>query len=639
MKSNLKLWLAVATVCVALSAMSQAGLIPPEGLRPPLRPPPPIGIFPPPPIFIQQPLNDTFADRTAISSFFPAATTYWISGSLSNATSEAGEPLINGISSGQTIWGTWTAPSNGSVTLFLNAGPYSPLLTVYAGSAPISGPSANGAFPGSAIIQSVFTNLSLVASNNYLACYDDVVCGCHWRERDQITFHVQSGQAYQICVDSAIITDASWENIPETPEMVPIVTPIIGLNGIVGYETNYFTIFPILGSGSWSLTQTTNTPDGGEVQLGLKFTPVPINDDFANRIKLSGSRVFITTSNAGATKELGEPDHLENPGGSSVWFTWTAPASGRVTLSTNEVPAYAPPAASGGDGSSTIIILNPVGAPTCGNLVDQNPPPVFYPVFAAYTGTNVAELTPADNLPAALAAFPNLVEFDAVKGQTYQIAFDGNLGTTGEIPFYLDLTTPAANDNFASRILLHGIYASATSYNAGATHQIGEPFFGNSTGKTVWWSWLAPVSGTVSIDLSGSDYAFPAAVFTGRTLAVLQQVATGAGGVTFEAVAGQTYQIAVGDDAGLTGEIQLKLSAPIVGLVLSRIIPGAENSARLVYGATAGEVIVFQRSTDGTNWQSLQTMVTTQNTVEFVVQKTPTVNGPFYRAVIVDRTF
>ena len=182
----------------------------------------------------------------------------------------------------------------------------------------------------------------------------------------------------------------------------------------------------------------------------------------------------MTISNAGATKELGEPDHLGNSGGSSVWFTWTAPASGRVTLSTNNVPPYAPPASSSGDGSYGVITTMPYfGPPTCGNLVDQNPPPIFYPLFAAYTGTNVAELTPADNLPAALAAFPNLVEFDAVKGQTYQIAFDGNLGTTGEIPFYLELTTPASNDIFAKRILLHGIYATATSYNAGATHQIG----------------------------------------------------------------------------------------------------------------------------------------------------------------------
>lgn len=101
-----------------------------------------------------------------------------------------------------------------------------------------------------------------------------------------------------------------------------------------------------------------------------------------------------------------------------------------------------------------VIISAPVGL-TCGNEIDQNPPPVFYPVFAAYAGYAVDSLTPANCLPAALDAFPNMVEFDAVKGQTYQIAFDGNLGTTGDIPFYLVLTPPASNDNFANGLQLH----------------------------------------------------------------------------------------------------------------------------------------------------------------------------------------
>ena len=100
-----------------------------------------------------------------------------------------GEPLIDGVSSGQTAWGSWTAPSNGIVALSADAQTFSPLLTVYTGNE--------------------FANLSLVASNNYLMCYEDGDCGCHWGERQQISFHVARGLAYQLCVDSAIITDAS----------------------------------------------------------------------------------------------------------------------------------------------------------------------------------------------------------------------------------------------------------------------------------------------------------------------------------------------------------------------------------------------------------------------------------------------
>ena len=554
MKPNLKLCIAISLCCAGLSTFAQFG--------PPFQ------------------LADNFANRTVI--FGPD---YWITGSLSNATSEAGEPFIDGVSSGQTVWGTWTAPSNGIVTLLPDADTFSPLLTVYTGNA--------------------LKNLTLVASNNYLICYEDGTCGCHWRERNQTTFHVSGGQAYQICVDSAIITDASWVN-----------------------QTDPWY--------SWSVVQTTNIPAGGDVQLGLQFTPAPKNDDFVNRIKLSGSRFSTNVSNAGATKELGEPNHSGNPGGSSVWYSWTAPASGRATLSVNEVPDYAPPSSS--DGGSDDIIITPVGN-SCGREIDQNPPPLFYPVFAAYTGMAVNSLTSANCLPMALDAFPCAVEFDAVKGQTYQIAFDGNMGTTGNIPLYLALTKPASNDNFENRIKLHGVYVTATSYNAGATRQSGEPLFGDSTGKTVWWSWTAPVNGTVSIGLSGSDYSFPVAAFTGSSLARLRMVAAASGGVTFEAVAGQTYQIAVGDRAGLTGAIKLELQAPIVDLPLFQTVRRPANSALLYYGASAGQVVLLLHSNDGVNWQNGQTSAANHAVVEFLVRPAPSNNGPYYRAIVVDRTF
>jgi hypothetical protein len=577
MKPNLKLCIAITICCVGLSTFAQGVL--------PFR------------------FTDDFANRTVI--FGPD---YWISGSLSNATIEAGEPFIDGISSGQTVWGTWTAPSNGIVTLSANAGTFSPLLEIYTGND--------------------LSNLSLIASNNYLTCYEHAECGCHWRERNQITFHVARGQAYQICVDSAIITDASW-----VLQNVPVGNPVPA--GAI------WALLQEFGSGYWSLyvpVLTTNVPAGGDVQLGLQFTPAPKNDDFEQRIKLQGSRLHLLTSNAGATKQPGEPDHLENPGGSSVWFSWTAPASGRVTLSTNEVPAYPPPSSSGG-GVTIISIGWPGPPPTCGNEIDQNPPPIFYPVFAAYTGTAVNSLTPANCLPVSLDAFPNAVEFDTVKGQTYQIAFDGNMGTTGDIPLYLALTKPASNDNFKNRIKLHGIDVVATGYNAGATHEPGEPAIGDSIGKTVWWSWTAPVGGTVSIDLSGSDYSFPVAVFAGSSLARLRMVATDSGGVTFEAVEGQTYQIAVGDDAGITGAIKLELQAPIVDLPLFQTVRRPANSALLRYPASAGQVILLLRSDDGANWQNVRTGVANRGMVEFLVRPAPDGDGPYYRAIVVDRLF
>ena len=566
------------------------------------------------PISLTFHLVDNFTNRPSV---LPTGTNLTILGSLSNATSEVGEPLISGVSSSQTVWGRWFALADGIATLTVEADTFSPLVTVYTGPERLVALNPTGAFNGLTTPPNIFANLSLVASNNFLICYQDGDCGCHWRERSQVTFHVAHDTPYDICVDSAIITDAAMAQ-----QSVPVATNADG--SVVRYEL-------------WGPIFTTNVLAGGNVKLSLQFTPAPPNDDFTNRLKLSGSRLSLLATNFGATKEVGEPNHQGNPGGSSVWYSWTAPASGRVTLSTNEVPVYAPPSSSSGYGSTTIDTF-PTGVPppTCGNEIDQNPPPVFYPLFAAYTGTAVAALTPANDLLASLATFPYAIEFDVIKGQTYQIAYDGNQGTTGATPLYLALTTPAVNDNFANRIPLHGVSVEATGYNAGATHQTGEPLLVGAVGKTVWWAWKAPVSGTVSINFSASDYSFPVGVFTGSTLTSLQTVAQGAGGLSFTAAQGQTYQIAVSDYNGLTGAFTFNLQAPIVDLPLQHVAK-VGNTTMLVYGASKGEVAALLVSTDHVNWKIVQTQVAAGNMVSFQVKQTSALADPYYRAILFDR--
>ena len=135
-----------------------------------------------------------------------------------------------------------------------------------------------------------------------------------------------------------------------------------------------------------------------------------------------------------------------------------------------------------------------------------------------------------------------------------------------------------------------------------ASSMLGEPVpIPGSTGKTVWWSWKAPVDGTVSVNLGGSDYLFPVAVLSGISVSNLVVLASGTNLVTFEAVAGRTYELAVGDANGLTGAIQLRVQAPIVEVPLLSTLTRA-NSALLRYSAESGQVILLLRSTDGTSW-------------------------------------
>ncbi len=65
---------------------------------------------------------------------------------------------------------------------------------------------------------------------------------------------------------------------------------------------------------------------------------VPANDNFANAIAitLSNGTTTVNGFNTNATVEPGEPAHASNAGanGESVWWKWTAPADGAVTVDT-----------------------------------------------------------------------------------------------------------------------------------------------------------------------------------------------------------------------------------------------------------------------------------------------------------------
>jgi alpha-tubulin suppressor-like RCC1 family protein len=129
------------------------------------------------------------------------------------------------------------------------------------------------------------------------------------------------------------------------------------------------------------------------------IVPPPANDNFSNRISLSTTNVTTTGSNQNATKEAGEPNITGNPGGSSVWWTWTAPNNGFVTVSTI--------------GSS------------------------FDTLLGIYSGNNVASLSLVASDDNSGGGGTSLCSFHAVAGVSYQIAVDGFNGVSGNITLNL----------------------------------------------------------------------------------------------------------------------------------------------------------------------------------------------------------
>jgi hypothetical protein len=126
---------------------------------------------------------------------------------------------------------------------------------------------------------------------------------------------------------------------------------------------------------------------------------------------------------------------------------------------------------------------------------------------------------------------------------------------------------PPTNDNFASAGTLSGSTVSANGTNLNATKESGEPNHGGDAGgKSVWWNWMAPSSGNVIIDTSGSNFDTTLGVYTGSAVNALTTIASDNNSgpnltsrVAFAVTAGVLYHIAVDGTGGASGSIQLNL--------------------------------------------------------------------------------
>src|SRR6185503_1322970 len=83
-----------------------------------------------------------------------------------------------------------------------------------------------------------------------------------------------------------------------------------------------------------------------------------------------------------------------------------------------------------------------------------------------------------------------------------------------------------ANDSFVNAIPLAGPLVVTNGSNTGATKQSGEPTHaGDAGGRSVWWSWTAPFTGSVIMRTTGSSFDTLLAIYTGDAIAALTLVA------------------------------------------------------------------------------------------------------------------
>jgi hypothetical protein len=128
------------------------------------------------------------------------------------------------------------------------------------------------------------------------------------------------------------------------------------------------------------------------------------------------------------------------------------------------------------------------------------------------------------------------------------------------------LVAAPPNDAFAQRATLSGLSGETSGSTVDATREPSEPVHAdNFGGNSVWWTWTPGERGLATINTLGSGFDTLLAVYTGSALGNLRRVAENddldefelRSLVTFAAVAGTTYQIAVDGFEGDSGPVGL----------------------------------------------------------------------------------
>ncbi len=128
--------------------------------------------------------------------------------------------------------------------------------------------------------------------------------------------------------------------------------------------------------------------------------------------------------------------------------------------------------------------------------------------------------------------------------------------------------TAPPNNNFASATPLTGVSAATSGRNYSATKESSEPnHAANAGGKSVWYTWTAPATAPAVITTAGSTFDTLLGVYTGGTVSALAAVASNdddgaatTSRVTFNAVSGTLYRIAIDGKNGAAGSIEIAIN-------------------------------------------------------------------------------
>lgn len=318
------------------------------------------------------------------------------------------------------------------------------------------------------------------------------------------------------------------------------------------------------------------------------YTP-PANDAFAAATVLSGPAGVLETTNLHATAEATEPA----PASNTVWFRWTAPASGLFTVSTVGSAIPTTLATYSGTALGALTLLATDGGPadpsasflaTAGTtyrvvLDGQNeaegnlrlawslaiptvPQTITFPALPD-TGIDaepfVLQATSTSGLdvvfsvvsgPATLDAESATLTLTGLSGVvTLRASQPGNGTHLPASPVTVSFTVrpPPANDSATTPTVLSGASGTVNATLLFATTAPGDPF---PARHSIWFRWTAPALGIWAVTTTGGATPATVAVLAGPSPDELDLLAGDSdadsfGQVSLPVNAGQTYYVSL----------------------------------------------------------------------------------------------
>ena len=398
-----------------------------------------------PPAGLAAPANDNFGSAQAIGG-----ATGTVNGTNVGATKQAGEPNHAGNRGGKSVWFVWTAPAKGTAVFHTDGSDFDTLLAVYVGTS-VSALREVRSDDDSLSSTSHTSILSFTAVKDTV--YRIAVDGFH---EDAVTASGSVQLSWNLVTTrpsnddfsarrplSGAVGSVAGNNeaaayeLGEPRHVHPVFNGGASVwydwqapsDGVAEFDTNGSAIDTLYGAyvgdrvdglaraaagmsrnGPMRLRARAGqvyriavdgddwTTEMGDLVLNWSLAPGTVaNDDFAAATPLVGTGGSVAGTNAGASTEAGEPVHARAElNGASVWYRWTAPAYGVLTVRT-----------AGSD---------------------------FDTLLGVYNGTSVGRLVEVgSNDDRATGDATSRVRIPVVANRTYAIAVDGYFADTGTV--------------------------------------------------------------------------------------------------------------------------------------------------------------------------------------------------------------